>query len=333
MNFEEHLTTIQYRYFSILTNYFSEWVSCHIAECLSITPKKNEIFGPFAWERINCMALSKDNQHFFFGTYETGKVIYYNAVVDEKLEIVSMTAEVTTITKLCFSPCEKFLLIASNCGALVIYDFTTCNTVGNFELQHGVKSCDISSNSEYLIASNPYGFLYGMTLGNQEVMFEEQLTGYHPVWLNIPIEHCLISPNLEFFIISMTEYDAAGNNEQHILKRLNPDTRKTEITFRGHTDMIRCCKIDPRSEKLITGSNDETVIIWDTKNGSILHRVRGFVSWVPCLAINKNGTTCIASSDGDKKMKIIDVEIGRIIKTIQLEDHCYACTIAHGEEF
>ena len=152
-------------------------------------------FGPFAWERINCMALSKDNQHFFFGTCKTGKVIYYNAVLDEKLEIVSMTAEIATITKLCFSPCENFLLI----GALVLYDFTTYVTVGNFELQHGVKSCDISSNSEYLIASNPYGFLYGMEIENQEVMFEDQLTGYHPMWVNIPIEHCLISPNLEIF--------------------------------------------------------------------------------------------------------------------------------------
>ena len=53
----------------------------------------------------------------------------------------------------------------------------------------------------------------------------------------------------------MTEYDAAaaGNNQQHILKRLNPDTRKTEITFRGHTNMIRCCETDLRSDKMITG--------------------------------------------------------------------------------
>jgi WD40 repeat protein len=50
-------------------------------------------------------------------------------------------------------------------------------------------------------------------------------------------------------------------------------------TFMGHSDSVTCCCLTPDGQKLITGSLDQSVRVWDIAQGS-LHISYPFASQV-----------------------------------------------------
>jgi WD40 repeat protein len=67
-------------------------------------------------------------------------------------------------------------------------------------------------------------------------------------------------------------------------------------TFTGHTDSVTCCRLTPDGQKLITGSLDCSVRVWDIAQKS-LHISYPFSSQViACLLITKGVLTRGVSS-------------------------------------
>ena len=53
--------------------------------------------------------------------------------------------------------------------------------------------------------------------------------------------------------------------------------------------------------RLVTGSRDDTVRVWDVRTGECRHTLKGHTSWVDCIAFD--GTT-IVSGSWDKTVRI-----------------------------
>jgi len=61
----------------------------------------------------------------------------------------------------------------------------------------------------------------------------------------------------------------------------------TEIaTLEGHTDSVRCLTL--HENKLVSGSYDNTIRIWNTETYETIATLRGHTDWVYCLTHHEN---------------------------------------------
>ncbi len=64
-------------------------------------------------------------------------------------------------------------------------------------------------------------------------------------------------------------------------------------TFTGHSNWVNAVAVSPDGEKVISGSRDKTVKVWDINNGRLINSFTGD-SYIPCCAITPDGSTIIA---------------------------------------
>ncbi|KAJ1307677.1 hypothetical protein OPQ81_001769 [Rhizoctonia solani] len=88
------------------------------------------------------------------------------------------------------------------------------------------------------------------------------------------------------------------------------DTVLGPLRVDGHTNRINCLTFSPDGTRIATGSNGETIRLWDTENGTMLH----------CLAVQGGSYAVVFSPDGtrvastsDKTLYVWDSQTGDII--------------------
>ena len=69
-------------------------------------------------------------------------------------------------------------------------------------------------------------------------------------------------------------------------------------------------------QRLASGSQDDIVRIWDTKNGGLVHQMHGHSDTVRSLSLLRDQKT-LASASADKTIKLWNTESGELLlKTI-----------------
>lgn len=67
----------------------------------------------------------------------------------------------------------------------------------------------------------------------------------------------------------------------------------------GHRAGVFCLAFDKTNLRLLTGSDDTLVKVWDARRGYLIHTIRGHFSVINDIAINEENTLiATASSDG-----------------------------------
>jgi WD40 repeat protein/transcriptional regulator with XRE-family HTH domain len=92
-------------------------------------------------------------------------------------------------------------------------------------------------------------------------------------------------------------------------------TVPTLIT-QGHTDGIRAVAFDPSSRLLATGSEDQTIRLWDTDTGECLTILSGHTNWVRSIAFSPDGCL-LASGSEDHTIRLWDVQSGTCCQTLR----------------
>ena len=84
---------------------------------------------------------------------------------------------------------------------------------------------------------------------------------------------------------------------------------KNEFSFKGHTDWVRCCAKVPNCDKIVSGSYDRTLKIWNTKTEKCELTLTGHTAGVLCCAILPDHYNYrIISSSIDKTLKIWNIQ-------------------------
>ncbi|KAG0694178.1 hypothetical protein DFH29DRAFT_336313 [Suillus ampliporus] len=68
--------------------------------------------------------------------------------------------------------------------------------------------------------------------------------------------------------------------------------------FKDHEDAIRAVAVFPNRRRMVTGSRDKTIRLWDLETGEVLKKMKGHRSRVLALAVSRDGQM-IASSDAN----------------------------------
>lgn len=84
----------------------------------------------------------------------------------------------------------------------------------------------------------------------------------------------------------------------------------------GHSDAINCIAFSPNGKFIASGSNDNTVKLWNAQTGHEIRSFEGHSTWVVSLAISPSSKT-LASGCSDGTLKLWNAETGtEILKFI-----------------
>ena len=78
----------------------------------------------------------------------------------------------------------------------------------------------------------------------------------------------------------------------------------------GHDDCVNSIAISNDGKRIISGSYDKTVRIWDAETGKQIHQLNGHDGDVMSVAISNDCKRIISGSD-DKTVRIWDAETGK----------------------
>ena len=82
-----------------------------------------------------------------------------------------------------------------------------------------------------------------------------------------------------------------------------------EHCLTGHTDAVRSVAFSPNGSQLASGSNDNTIRLWDVDTGIQTHRLTGHTLSVNSVAFSPDGSQ-LASGSGDGTIRQWDVDTG-----------------------
>ena len=97
--------------------------------------------------------------------------------------------------------------------------------------------------------------------------------------------------------------------------RLRHISDLSRMTLLGHGDWISSIAFSPDGKRIVSGSGDKTIKVWDAATGDELMTLRGHKEYVKSVAFGPDGKR-IVSGSGDKTIKIWDAATGAELMTL-----------------
>lgn len=111
-------------------------------------------------------------------------------------------------------------------------------------------------------------------------------------------------------------YIAGGCFNSDVLLWKTPELEPTRL--KGHRFRVSSVAFAPASPILASGGYDSQIILWDLRDGSILHRLTRHTNYVYTLAFSPDGKR-LASGGLDKTVRVWNVATGEIEREMQGE--------------
>jgi WD40 repeat protein len=72
--------------------------------------------------------------------------------------------------------------------------------------------------------------------------------------------------------------------------------------MRGHADDVTALAFSPDGGRLVSGSDDNSVKVWDIDQGTLLRTLHGHIDNVTAVAFSPDGRRVVAGSKGALKV-------------------------------
>lgn len=111
----------------------------------------------------------------------------------------------------------------------------------------------------------------------------------------------------------------------HLIRKswMEEDTRPKHIAFRAHQNhVVTCLQFD--TDKILTGSDDTNINVYDTKTGALRSRLEGHEGGV--WALQYEGNTLVSGST-DRSVRVWDIEKGRCTQVFQGHTSTVRCLV------
>lgn len=95
------------------------------------------------------------------------------------------------------------------------------------------------------------------------------------------------------------------------------------VTLAGHKAAVHALAFSPDGKRLVSGSHDNSVIVWDPETGAMIKTLRGHDGWVQSCGLTGDGSRVVSASH-DGRVKFWDVqgyEEARVLRGHVLEGH------------
>ncbi|KIM27453.1 hypothetical protein M408DRAFT_24399 [Serendipita vermifera MAFF 305830] len=86
-----------------------------------------------------------------------------------------------------------------------------------------------------------------------------------------------------------------------------------QLEFIGHTSEVNCVAFSPDGKRIVSGSNDETIRVWDAETGVVVAGpLQGHRKSINSVAFSPDGSR-IVSGSFDKTVRVWDAETGAVV--------------------
>jgi WD40 repeat protein len=93
------------------------------------------------------------------------------------------------------------------------------------------------------------------------------------------------------------------------------------MILEGHTDGVESVAFSPDGSRIVSGSNDHTVRVWDAVLGATLHTLEGHTDRVTSVTFSLDGSRIVSGSN-DHTVRVWDAVSGAILHTLEGHIDC-----------
>ena len=273
---------------------------------------------------VYSVAYSPDSQTVASGSND--KTIKLWNVRTGKL-LQTLKGHSSWVTSVAYSPDGQTLANASGDNTIKLWDVKTGNLLQTFKGH---------SNSVVSVAYSPDGQTLASGSWDKTIKIwqipasiskapvqQPQAQVSQPVVSTPPSQYViglialflLITPGLVILsqILSQIYYNLYTPSPTSIANL--PSDISLEKTLEGHSDSVNSVAYSPDGQTLASGSNDETIKVWNVKTGNLLQTLKGHSELVYSVAYSPDGQT-LASGSYDNTIKLWDINTGNLLQTL-----------------
>ena len=102
--------------------------------------------------------------------------------------------------------------------------------------------------------------------------------------------------------------------------------------LKGHKREVACVKFSSDGKRILSGSRDRTMRLWDANSGEEIRTFAGHQNWATAVAFSPDGKCALSASD-DATIKLWDMTTGRELDEIDLSGSPdVACCVAFSPD-
>jgi WD40 repeat protein len=109
---------------------------------------------------------------------------------------------------------------------------------------------------------------------------------------------------------------AADRSNARLISEREPGWQTGATILEGHAGSVRSVAFSSEGSRIVSGSGDETVRIWDAVSSAVLHTLQGHTNNVTSVVFSSDGSRIVSGSD-DATVRIWDAVSGAVLHTLQ----------------
>jgi WD40 repeat protein len=94
-------------------------------------------------------------------------------------------------------------------------------------------------------------------------------------------------------------------------------------TLEGHGGEVTAVAVTPDGRRAVSGSDDNTLKVWELERGAGLVTLKGHDNWVNSVAVTSDGRLAVSGSR-DKTLKVWQIEEGAVLATFTADHAIFA---------